>query len=123
MLAPVSGIPSDGPMARPRIRVGETCRVSAQSADAMEESRCALDVECAGTRFRTAGVCTLDNTGQIQRIADLAVSQPVAGRGDGNASVIVDVQERYLVLMESTGHEAVLVELSLGTARSRARYL
>ena len=119
----VSGIPSEGTLARPRVRVGAACRVSARSASGARESRCEVEVHCAGTLLQASGVCSLDDLGQIQRVVDLTVSEPRDERGDGNASMIFDVLERQLVLMEDNGHEAFLVQLSLESSRSRARYL
>lgn len=119
----VSGIPSEGFLARPRIRVGAECTVTATSADSAPESRCEVEIDCAGSGFEANGVCTLDERGQIERVVDLTVSAPDGQRGDGNASVIFDVSERQLVLMESEGHEAFLVQLSLESSRSRARFL
>lgn len=119
----VSGIPSEGPLARPRVRVGATCRVSARSESGERESRCEVEVNCGGTRLEASGVCALDDVGQIERIVDLTVSEPGEERGDGNAAIIFDVLERRLVLMEDNGHEAFLVQLSLESNRSRARFL
>lgn len=119
----VSGVPSEGTFARPRVRVGAACHVAARSENGERESRCAVEVTCAGTRMEASGACALDELGQIERIVDLTVSEPADQRGDGNASVIFDVLERRLVLMEDNGHEAFLVQLSLESNRSRARFL
>ncbi|MFK7998411.1 MAG: hypothetical protein AB8H86_02400 [Polyangiales bacterium] len=119
----VSGIPSEGPLARPRIRPGADCRVLARSSNGARESRCEVEVNCGGTRLEASGVCAIDEVGQIERIVDLTVSQPEGQRGDENAALIFDVKERELVLMEDNGHEAFLVQLSLESSRSRARFL
>lgn len=119
----VSGVPSEGTFARPRVRVGATCRVAARSQNGERESRCEVEVNCGGTRMEASGVCALDELGQIERVIDLSVSRPAEENGDGNASVIFDVLERRLVLMEDNGHEAFLVQLSVESSRSRARFL
>ncbi|MFT5354028.1 MAG: hypothetical protein ACI9KE_001228 [Polyangiales bacterium] len=119
----VSGIPSEGTLPRPRVRVGAACQVLARSATGERESRCEVEIECAGTLFEASGVCSLDEVGQLERIVDLTVSQRDDERGDGNASLIFDVAERRLVLMEDNGHEAFLLHLSLESSRSRARFL
>lgn len=119
----VSGIPSEGTLPRPRVRVGAHCRVLANSASGAPENRCEVEVNCGGTRLEASGVCALDDVGQIERIVDLTVSEPGEERGDGNPAIIFDVLERRLVLMEDNGHEAFLVQLSLESNRSRARFL
>ena len=95
--------------------------VEASSSDGARESRCEVEVDCEGTRFEANGVCSLDDTGQIERIIDLTLSNSDAR--PRNASIIFDVMERQLLLMDDNGHEAFLVQLSLESSRSRARFL